>query len=78
MIEETESLVAFAGFGSATVCCLALEVLGGAALLGGVTTAVGLSAGMTYLLIVGLSGVLAALLAVGYRQFGGENDVVLA
>lgn len=70
------SWLAYAGFGGAAVRCLALELFGGAALLGGIAAGVGLSTGMTYLLIVGLGGVLAALLAVGYLQVGPRTSGV--
>ena len=60
--------------GGAAVCCLALELLGGAVVLGGLTTVVGLSTGVTYLLVVGAGAVLAGLLALGYHQIGEVND----
>lgn len=67
--EAAESVVAYAGLGGVAVCCLGIELLGGAAILGGLATAVGFSTGLTYLAVAGMGGVLAALLAVGYRHY---------
>ncbi len=58
--DDDTSLTVYAGLGGIAVCCLAIELLGGAAILGGVAAAVGLSTGMTYLGIAGLAGVSAA------------------
>ena len=68
---DTESLLTSAGIGGVVVCCAALELLGGAALLGGLAAALGLSTGLTYLTVVGLGGLLAVLLVRGYQQVGG-------
>lgn len=70
---ESESILAYAGLGGAVVCCLGIEVLGGAVLLGGLAATIGLSTGLTYLVVAGVGGVLTALLAVGYRQFQGAT-----
>lgn len=78
MPDELGSWLPYAGVGGAVVCCLALEVLGGAVLLGGIATVIGLSAGVTYLVVVGLGAVLAGLLAVGYHQIGEVNDGFLS
>lgn len=68
---DRPSLLSAAGLGGAVACCLALELLGGAAILGGLAAAIGLSTGLTYVAIIGVGGILAALLAVGYQQRGG-------
>lgn len=68
---DAESLLVYAGFGGAVVCCAALELLGGAVLLGGLAAVLGLSTGLTYLTVVGLGGILTALFVLGYRQLGG-------
>lgn len=73
--DESESLLTYAGFGGVAVCCLGIELLGGAAILGGLAAAVGLSTGLTYLAVAGVGGLVAALLALGYRQFGGTSYV---
>ena len=72
---DSESLLTYAGFGGVAVCCPGIELLGGAAILGGLAATVGLSSGLTYLVVVGIGGVAAALLTLGYRQFGGESRV---
>lgn len=73
--EESESLLTYAGLSGAAVCCLGIELLGGAALLGGLAATVGLSTGLMSLGIVGVGGLVAAFLALGYRQFGGTSHV---
>lgn len=73
--DESESLLTYAGFGGVAACCLGIELLGGAALLGGLAATVGLSTGLTYLIIAGIGGIVAALLVLGYRQLGGTNHV---
>lgn len=65
-----ESLLPYAGIGGAVVCCAALELLGGAVLLGGLAATVGLSTGLTYLITVGIGGILAAILTLGYSHVG--------
>lgn len=67
------SWFAYAGFGGAAVCCLALELLGATALVSGLAAAIGFSTGLTYAAVVGLGGVLAVLLALGYQQDGGMH-----
>lgn len=74
MTNEVGSLLPYVGVGGGAVCCFALELLGGVALLGGLAATVGLSTGSLYLAVVGLSGVLAAGIAVGYRHLGGHDD----
>lgn len=71
MTDDTESWLPYAGVGGLTVCCLALEVLGGAAVVSGLAAAIGLSTGLTYAVVVGLGGLLAALLVAGYQQLKG-------
>lgn len=73
MPDDNESLLSYAGLGGLAVCCLAIELLGGAAILGGLAAIVGLSTGLTYLVIVGIGGIVAALLVLGYRQFEGAS-----
>lgn len=69
---DPESLLTSAGLGGAVVCCAALELLGGTALLGGFAAVLGLSTGLTYLTVVGLGGLLAVLFVIGYQQLGGR------
>lgn len=71
------SWLPYAGIGGAVVCCLAIELLGGAVILGGIAAAVGLSTGLMYLLVVGLGGMLAGLLAIGYHRVEEVNNVSL-
>lgn len=59
-----------AGLGGAAVCCLALELLGGTALVGGLAATIGFSTGLAYAAVVGLGGVLAVVLALGHQQLG--------
>lgn len=70
---DAESLLTSAGIGGAVICCAALEFLGGTALLGGLAAALGLSTGLTYLTVVGLSGIFAVLLVLGHKQLGGRT-----
>lgn len=70
----SDSVVPYAGVGGIAVCCLGLELLGGAAILGGLATTIGLSTGLTYLAVVGISGLMAVVIAFGYRQFGGVSN----
>ena len=74
---STDSWLPYAGMGGIAVCCLGIELLGGAALLGGIAATVGLSTSVTYAVIVMLGGVLAALLAIGYLQVGAITDGLL-
>lgn len=76
MSGDTDSRLSYAGVGGVVVCCLGLEVLGGAAVLGGLATTIGLSTGVTYLTVVGLGGLVALLLAVGYHIEGVKNGLV--
>ncbi len=62
---ERTSLLTAAGVGGAVACCPALELLGGAAVLGGLTATIGVSMGVTYVTVIGVGGILAALLASG-------------
>lgn len=73
--DESESLLSYVGVGGAVVCCVALELLGGATILGGLATLIGLSTGLAYLVLIGIGGLVAALLALGYRQFRGVSHV---
>ena len=69
MNKEDSSLLTYAGLGGVVACCLALELLGGTVVLGGIAAAVGLSTGLMYVAGVGLVGVLIVLLTLGYRQY---------
>jgi hypothetical protein len=71
--DNRTSLLSAAGIGRAVACCLAFELLGGTALLSGLVAAIGLSTGLTYVAVVGLGGILAALLVVGYQQRGRQT-----
>jgi MFS superfamily sulfate permease-like transporter len=71
MTDDTESWLPYAGIGGLTVCCVALEVLGGVAVVSGLAAAIGLSTGLTYAVVIGLGGLLAALLVAGYQQLEG-------
>ena len=73
--DDSTSLLAYAGIGGAVACCAALELLGGAALLGGLAAALGLATGLTYLAVVGLAGLLATGLAYGYRTDQPQTHV---
>jgi hypothetical protein len=73
--DESESLLAYAGIGGAAICCLGIELLGGAAILGGLAATVGLSTGLTYLIVAGTGGLFVALVALGYRQVAGPGHV---
>lgn len=73
MADGTRSWLQRAGFGGAAICCLALELLGGAAVLGAIGAVLGLSTGLTYVAVVGVGGVLAAVLAVGYQRIGATT-----
>lgn len=67
-MSDDESLLPYAGVGGIALCCLGLELLGGAALLSGVVGAVGVSAEVAYLAVVGIGGLLAVLLVAGYHH----------
>jgi hypothetical protein len=69
--DDHPSLLSAAGIGGAVACCLGLELLGGAAVLGGLAAAIGLSTGHIYVGIIGVGGVLAALLTISYQQSEG-------
>ncbi|MFC7157250.1 hypothetical protein ACFQPA_17605 [Halomarina halobia] len=68
--DDADSLLPYAGLGGVVVCCAVLELLGGAAILGGLAATIGLSTGLTYLAVTGVGGVTAVLLLLGYRQSG--------
>jgi hypothetical protein len=68
------SLLSAAGIGGAVACCLALELLGGAAVLGGLAAAIGLSTGLIYVAVIGVGGVFAALFASGYHANWWRTD----
>lgn len=71
MADDADSWLPYAGLGGVTVCCLGLELLGGAAVMSGLAAAVGLSTGLTYAAIVGFGGLLATVFAAGYQHIGG-------
>lgn len=68
--DDSESLLAYTGLGGAAVCCLGIELLGGAAILGGLAATIGLSTGLTYLVIVG-GGALVGGSAARVRAVSG-------
>ena len=72
--DEPESFLTYAGIGGAIACCAALELLGGAALLGGLAAVIGFSTGLTYLVVIGVGGIITALLVLGYHQYGGTSN----
>ena len=71
---EWPSLLSAAGIGGTVACCLVLELFGGAALRGGVATAIGLSTGLMYTTVVG-TGVLMAFLSLEYRRHAEKSHV---
>jgi hypothetical protein len=73
--DRSESLLTYAGLGGAAVCCLVIELLGGAVILGGLAAIIGLSTGLTYLVVAGIGGLTAAFFVLGYRQLGGTSHV---
>lgn len=75
MNNEDSSLLTYAGLGGVVACCLALELLGGTVILGSITAIVGLSTGLIYVAVVGLVGVLVALLVLVYRQHTTRNSI---
>ena len=77
MSGDTDSWLPYAGVGGVVACCLGLEMLGGAAVLGGLAATIGLSTGVTYLAVVGLGGLIALLFAAGYHHIGEVNDGLL-
>jgi len=68
MTDDDTSLTAYAGLGGIAACCLAIELLGGAAILTGAAAAIGLSTGMTYVGITGFAGLVATGTAYLYRR----------
>jgi hypothetical protein len=77
MSSDADSQLPYVGVGGVVACCLGLEVLGGAVVLGGLAAKIGLSTGVTYLMVVGLGGLVALGVAVGYHHVGELNDGVL-
>ncbi|WP_435079165.1 hypothetical protein [Halococcus sp. AFM35] len=75
MSDGGPSLLGYAGVGGVVACCLVLELLGGAAVLGSVAAAVGLSTGLTYVAVIGLVGVLVVLLTLGHQQYKQTNHI---
>lgn len=72
---DSESFLPYAGLGGLVICCLDIELLGGAAIVGGLAATVGLSTGAASLVVIGVGGLVATLLALGYRQFGRVLNV---
>lgn len=62
------SLTAYAGAGGVAACCLVLELLGGATILTGIASAIGLSTGLTYVGVVGFAGLIATGVAYLYKK----------
>ena len=77
MSSDADSWLPYAGVGGLVACCLGLELLGGAVVLGGLAATIGLSTGVTYLAVVGLGGLIALLFAAGYHHIGEVNDGLL-
>jgi hypothetical protein len=77
MSSDADSWLPSVGVGGVVACCLGLEMLGGAAVLGGLAATIGLSTGVTYLAVVGLGGLIALLFAAGYHHIGEVNDGLL-
>lgn len=77
MSGDADSWLPYAGVGGLVACCLGLELLGGAVVLGGLAATIGLSTGLTYLAVVGLVGLVALGLAAGYHHIGEVNDGLL-
>lgn len=75
MNKENSSLLTYAGLGGIVACCLALELLGGTVVLGSVAAVVGLSTGLMYVAVVGLTGVLVALLSLVSRQYTTKTSI---
>ena len=75
MNKEESSLLTYAGLGGIVACCLALELLGGTVVLGSIAAVVGLSTGLMYVAVVGLAGVLVALLIFVYRQHTTRSSI---
>lgn len=77
MSGDADSWLPYAGVGGLVACCLGLELLGGAVVLGGLAATIGLSTGLTYLAVVGLGGLVALGLAAVYHHIGEVNDGLL-
>ncbi|MFC6616222.1 hypothetical protein ACFQAS_15050 [Halopenitus salinus] len=77
MSGDAESWLPYAGVGGVVACCLGLELLGGAVVVGGLAATIGLSTGVTYLAVVGLGGLVALFVAAGYQHVEGVNDGLL-
>lgn len=75
MSNEGSSVLPYAGLGGVVACCLALELLGGAAVLSGVAATVGLSIGLTYVTVAGVMGILVAGVVLGYRLHTRNSHV---
>lgn len=67
-MSNDESWLPYAGIGGVTLCCLGLELLGGAVILSGLTAIFGVSTGVMYVVIVSVGGLLAVLLVASYRR----------
>lgn len=65
-----DSLIAYAGIGGLTGCCLPIELLGGAAILSGISAVIGISTGILYLAAIGITGLTAAALVYLYQKRG--------
>jgi hypothetical protein len=69
MTEENSTLT-YAGIGGLTGCCLLIELLGGAAILSGISTAIGLSNSIIYLAAIGITGLTTTALIYLYQKRG--------
>lgn len=72
---DAESLLPYIGIGGIAVCCLGIELLGGAVVLGGLAATIGLSTEMTYLIVTGVGGLIITLFVVGARQFKKKTRI---
>lgn len=77
MSSDADSWLPYAGIGGLIACCLGLELLGGAVVLGGLAATIGLSTGVTYLAVVGIGGLVALGLAAGFHHVVEVNDGIL-
>jgi hypothetical protein len=69
-MSEENSILTYAGIGGLTGCCLLIELLGGAAILSGISTVIGLSTSVTFLAAIGFTGLTTAALVYLYQKRG--------
>lgn len=71
--DEGLPMVSYAGIGGIGVCCLGIELLGGAVILGGLAATLGLSTGVTYVAVAGLGGAGAAATVFIIHRLTGQG-----